>query len=62
MAQKSIIVKDSTSVLDGMLEDGWEVKSMCPLNPAVSIATGGSSFHKAVEHGSALVILYRTNF
>ena len=54
----AIIVKESLTEIDNMLQEGWTVKSMCPLVAAVSISTGSIYTPQNItEHGRALVIL-----
>jgi len=57
---KAIIVKESLKEIDELLQEGWTVKSMCPLVSSVAISGGGIYDYgnkNIVEQGRALVIL-----
>lgn len=53
--QKSLLIKNNTTVLDSYLSDGWEVVSVTPM----AVAVTGQNMN--TEYGKALVIIKEIN-
>jgi len=62
---KALIVKDESDVrkLNDFFAEGWEIVSMCPLNPSTSQGAGGNTYSCPLNtvKGRALVIIKDSN-